>query len=75
MSTEHLRTRLLFEGIEIQQIKGDPKMFDHYIALDWAQRNMAIARMTKESSQVKVVDVPGCMTVVVDSCDVGKVAA
>ncbi len=33
-------------------------MYDHYIALDWAQRNMAIARMTKESSQVKGIDVP-----------------
>lgn len=33
-------------------------MFDHYIALDWAQNNMAIGRMTKESSQVKVIDVP-----------------
>lgn len=33
-------------------------MYDHYIALDWAQSNMAIARMTKESSQVKVINVP-----------------
>lgn len=33
-------------------------MFDHYIALDWAQANMALARMTKESEQIKVVDVP-----------------
>jgi len=33
-------------------------MFDHYIALDWAQSNMAIGRMTKESSQVKVINVP-----------------
>jgi transposase len=33
-------------------------MYDHYIALDWAQQNMAIARMTKNSSQVKAIDVP-----------------
>ncbi len=33
-------------------------MYDHYIAVDWAQSNMAIGRMTKESSQVKVIDVP-----------------
>ena len=33
-------------------------MYDHYIALDWAQNNMAIARMTKNSSQVKDIDVP-----------------
>ncbi|MFH1800411.1 MAG: transposase [Candidatus Omnitrophota bacterium] len=32
-------------------------MYDHYIAVDWAQRNMAIARMTKEASAVKVINV------------------
>lgn len=29
----------------------------HYIALDWAQRNMAISRMTDGSSEIKTVDV------------------
>ena len=33
-------------------------MYDHCIAVDWAQSNMAIARMTKESSAIKVVNVP-----------------
>lgn len=33
-------------------------MYDHYIALDWAQRNMAIARMTKHSEKIQVIDVP-----------------
>lgn len=33
-------------------------MYDHYIALDWAQKNMAIARMTKKSDIVKAMDVP-----------------
>jgi Transposase len=33
-------------------------MFDHYIALDWAQSNMALARMTQKSGEIKVVDVP-----------------
>jgi transposase len=32
-------------------------MYDHYIAVDWAQNNMASARMTKESSAVKVINV------------------
>ena len=36
-------------------------MFDHYIALDWAQRNMAISRMTKESTEVKGIDVPSSL--------------
>lgn len=36
-------------------------MFDHYIALDWAQSNMAIGRMAKESSQVKVINVPASL--------------
>lgn len=33
-------------------------MFDHYIAVDWSQKTMAIARMTKSSGAVKVVEVP-----------------
>lgn len=33
-------------------------MYDHYIALDWAQSNMAIARMTKESEKIQTKDVP-----------------
>ncbi len=32
-------------------------MYDHYIAIDWAQRNMAIARMTAKSDEIKAVDV------------------
>lgn len=32
--------------------------FDHYIAVDWAQRNMAIARMTARAEKLDVVDVP-----------------
>jgi|SRR3989338_169281 len=33
-------------------------MFDHYIAVDWAQSNMAIARMTACSNKVTTIDVP-----------------
>jgi transposase len=33
-------------------------MYDHYIALDWSQRNMAIARMTSKSNEIKAIDVP-----------------
>lgn len=33
-------------------------MYEHYIALDWAQSNMAIARMTKKSDVIKSMDVP-----------------
>ncbi len=35
--------------------------FDHYIAVDWAQRNMAIARMTARSGKIDVIDVPTCL--------------
>lgn len=31
---------------------------DHYIAVDWSQRNMAIARMTAKSQKIEVIDVP-----------------
>jgi transposase len=32
--------------------------YDHYVAVDWAMRNMAIARMTKEGELRKTIDVP-----------------
>lgn len=32
--------------------------FDHYIGVDWAQKNMAIARMTKCAKDASVIDVP-----------------
>ncbi len=32
--------------------------YDHYIALDWSERNMAIARMSKKDSEPKIIDVP-----------------
>lgn len=31
--------------------------YDHYIGLDWAQRNMAIARMTRHSNKISTIDV------------------
>lgn len=31
--------------------------YDHYIGLDWAQQNMAIARMTRHSKEVQTTDV------------------
>ena len=33
-------------------------MYDHYIAVDWAQTNMAVARLTKQSMKATVTDVP-----------------
>ena len=33
-------------------------MFDHYVAVDWAMSNMAIARMTAKSNKVSVIDIP-----------------
>ena len=33
-------------------------IYDHYIAIDWAATNMAIARMTKKSNKITVIDVP-----------------
>lgn len=35
--------------------------FDHYIAVDWAQRNMAIARMTARSGKMDIIDIPSCV--------------
>ena len=33
-------------------------IYDHYIAIDWAVTNMTIARMTKKSNKITVIDVP-----------------
>ncbi len=33
-------------------------VYDHYIAIDWAIKNMAIARMTKKSNKITAIDVP-----------------
>lgn len=33
-------------------------MFNHYVAVDWAMSNMAIARMTAKSNKITVIDVP-----------------
>jgi transposase len=35
--------------------------FDHYVAVDWAQSNMAIARMTAKSDKIDVIDVPSSL--------------
>jgi hypothetical protein len=32
--------------------------YDHYIAIDWSVDNMAIARMTKKSNKITIIDVP-----------------
>ena len=32
--------------------------YNHYIAIDWADINMAIARMTKKSNKITAIDVP-----------------
>lgn len=33
-------------------------IYDHYIAIDWSIKNMAIARMTGKSNKISVIDVP-----------------
>lgn len=36
----------------------EDNFYDHYIAIDWSMKNMAIARMTKKSNKITVIDVP-----------------
>lgn len=33
-------------------------MFNHFVAVDWAMSNMAIARMTEKSNRIVTIDVP-----------------
>ena len=37
-------------------------IYDHYIATDWADKNMAIARMTKKTNKLTVIDVPSSIS-------------
>lgn len=37
-------------------------IYDHYIAIDWSIKNMAIARMTPKSTKITVIDVPSSLT-------------
>ena len=37
------------------QLKGE-KMYDNYIAIDWAQKNMAVSRMTHKSNYIKTME-------------------
>ena len=32
--------------------------YDHYVAVDWSQRNMAIARMTAKSDKIECKEAP-----------------
>ena len=41
-------------------------MYDHYIALDWAQSNMAVARMTAKSQQIKSMEGPSDLVALKD---------
>jgi hypothetical protein len=36
----------------------ETESYDHYIALDWSERNMAIARLGKKDTEPKIIDVP-----------------
>ena len=33
-------------------------IYNHYIAIDWSIKNMAIVRMTKKSNKITAIDVP-----------------
>lgn len=37
-------------------------IYDHYVAIDWSIKNMAIARMTAKSNKITVIDVDACVT-------------
>lgn len=37
-------------------------IYDHYIAIDWSIKNMAIARMTNKSNKITAIDVPSDVT-------------
>ena len=36
----------------------ETECYEHYIALDWSEKNMAIARLGKKDTEPKIIDVP-----------------
>lgn len=48
----------LNEKSNMDNNKNAPLSYDHYIALDWSIKNMAIARLTKKIIEPKIIDVP-----------------
>ena len=38
--------------------RKETKMYNHFVAVDWAKSNMAISRMTEKSKKIKTIDVP-----------------
>ena len=54
MSTKKVSRKSKKGNSSLTLIEG----YDHYIALDWSERNMAIARMGKIESEPKIIDVP-----------------
>jgi len=53
-----VKTKLKRTTLSNNDYLRDLDTYDNYIALDWSQVNMAIARMTKNSKHTKVIDVP-----------------
>jgi transposase len=39
-----------------------PAQYDHYIAVDWSQKNMAIARSTQKSKHAHTLDLPSSLS-------------
>lgn len=40
----------------------EDNIYDHYVAIDWSIKNMAIARLTAKSNKITTIDVPACVT-------------
>jgi hypothetical protein len=41
-----------------KETKMKDTIYNHYIAIDWSIENMAIARMTKKTNKITLIDVP-----------------
>jgi hypothetical protein len=63
MTSQQTKGDLTMHNIKEQQETSNnyldaEKQFDHYIAIDWSMRTMAIARMTNKSANIKVTERP-----------------
>ena len=65
MSTSKVVKRLVKSNrhYKLNQYREELDLYDHFIALDWSIKNMAVARLTKKSASPKVIESPSDVVV------------
>jgi hypothetical protein len=52
------KKKIMVKSTKDNSYPDNNDQFDHYLALDWSQKNMSIARQTKKMKKPVIIDVP-----------------